>query len=236
MSKPSPQGSLPLKKTAVNAPGTPGILGELQSEVAVEAAPLLQFIARNALVIMVLLGIFVAVVVGAGAWQWYASKRDEEAQTNFSRLLLQQQGAARVNALENFTATAPDSIRLAALMELGLAALAENDAAKAATAFARVAVLDKDKPFGTVAALSKAHTLMQAGKAAEVLTILEPLENTVPEYMRVQVRRLIALNAQQAGKTDRAIKAYEDLLAGATGDDADYYRFCIQQIKASAAQ
>jgi len=236
MSKPSQQGSLPLKKTAVNAPGTSGILNELQSEVAVEAAPLLQFIARNAVTIMLLLGIFVAIVVGVGAWQWYASKRDAEAQANFARLLLQQQGAARVSALENFVATAPDSVRLAALMELALAALAEKDSAKAAAAFARVAALDKDRPFGSVAALSEAQTLMQAGKAAEALAILEPLENTVPEYMRVQVRGLIALNAQQAGRTERAIKAYEDLLAGATGNNADYYRFCIQQIKTSAAK
>ena len=236
MSKPSPQGSLPLKKSAAHAPGTPGILGELQSEVSVEAAPLLQFIARHAAVIMVLLGLFVAVVVGAGVWQWYVAKRDAEAQNNFVRLLLQQQGAARVSALENFAATAPDSVRLAAWMELGLAALAEQDAAKASAAFARIAALDKDKPFGVAAALAEAQTLMQAGKAAEALAVLEPLENTVPEYMRVQVRGLIALSARQAGKTDRAVKAYEDLLAGALGDDADYYRFCIRQLQTDAAK
>ena len=235
MSKPKPQALPPLKQSAAAAPGAPGILGELQSEVSVEAVPLLQFIARNAAAIMVLLGLAVAAVIGVGAWQWYASKRDEEARTHFARLLLQQQGA-RVRALEEFAATAPDSVRLAALMELGLAALAEKDATKAAAAFARVAALDKGKPLGAVAVLSEAQALMQTGKAAEALAILEPLDNTVPEYMRVQVRGLIALNALQAGKTDRAVKAYEDLLAGAQGNDADYYRFCIQQIKAGAAQ
>jgi predicted negative regulator of RcsB-dependent stress response len=122
------------------------------------------------------------------------------------------------------------------LTELGLAALAEKDAAKASAAFARVAALDKDKPFGTVAALSEAQILMRDGKAAEALAILEPLENTVPEYMRVQVRGLIALNARLAGKMDRAAKAYEDLLAGAIGDDADYYRFCLQEIKAGSVK
>ncbi|MCL1986040.1 MAG: tetratricopeptide repeat protein [Betaproteobacteria bacterium] len=236
MSKPTPQGLPPLKKSAAGTPTLPGILGELQSEVSVEAAPLLQFIARNASAIMLLLGLFVVIVVGIGVWQWHVSKRDEEAQTNFSRLLLQQQGAARVSALESFAATAPDSIRLAAFMELGLAALAEKDAVKASAAFARVAALDNNEPFGTVAALSEARTLLQAGKAAEALAILEPLENTVPEHMRVQVRGLVALSARQAGKTDRAIKAYEDLLAGALGTDADYYRFCIRQIKASATK
>jgi predicted negative regulator of RcsB-dependent stress response len=236
MAKPSSQGLPPLKRSAVNAPGTPGILGELQSEVSVEAAPLLQFIAKHAAVIMVVLGLFVATVVGIGVWQWYASKRDEEARTHLARLLLQQQGAARVHALENFAATAPNSIRLVALVELGLAALTEKDAAKAAAAFARVADLDKNKPFGAMTALSEAQTLMQADKAAEALAVLEALEHTVPEMLRIQVRGLIALSARQAGKTDRAIKAYEDLLAGALGDDADYYRFCIRQIKADAAK
>jgi len=207
-------------------------LGELQSEVSTEAAPLLQFIANNVAVIVVVLGLLVAAVVGVGAWQWHTSKRVEEAQTHFARLLFQQRGAARVSALEGFAATAPGAVRLAALTELGLAALAEKDAAQAAVAFARVAALDKDKPFGAFAALSEAQSLMQAEKPAEALTVLEALENTVPEYIRVQVRGLIALSAWQAGKTDRAIKAYEDLLAGALGDDADYYRFCIQQLKA----
>jgi predicted Zn-dependent protease len=121
-------------------------------------------------------------------------------------------------------------------MELGLAALAEKDAAKAAAAFARVAALDRGKALGAVATLSEAQTLMQAGKPAEALALLETLENTVPEYMRVQVRGLIAVSARQAGKTDRAVKAYEDLLAGAQGNDADFYRFCLQQIRAGAAQ
>ena len=236
MAKPSSQGLPPMKKSAANAPGTPGILGELQSEVSVEAAPLLQFIAKHAVVVMVVLGLFVATVVGIGAWQWYASKRDDEAQIHLARLLLQQQGAARVNALENFAATAPNAIRLAALMELGLAALAEKDAARAAAAFTRAAALDKGNPFGAMTALSEAQTLMQAGKAAEALAVLEALEHTVPEPIRVQVRGLIALNARQIGKADRAIKAYEDLLVGAQGDDADYYRFCIRQIKTDAAK
>ena len=237
MSKPTkPQGLPPLKKTAANMPEVPGILGGLRSEIPVEAAPLLQFIARNTFAIMLGLGLFVLLVVGVGTWQWHASKRAEEARANFSRLLLQQGGAARVSALESFAATAPDSVRLAAFMELGLAALAENDAVKASAAFARVAALDKNKPFGTAAALSEAQALLQAQKPLEALAILESLENTVPEHMRAQVRGLIALSAQQAGKADRAIKAYEALLAGALGDDADYYRFCIQQIKAKAAK
>jgi predicted negative regulator of RcsB-dependent stress response len=208
-----------------------GILRDLQSEVSAEAAPLLRFIAGHATLIMGLLALFALIVAGAGAWQWYAAKRDEEARLTFSRLLMRQTGAARAEALARFAEDAPDSVRLAAFMELGLAFLDAGDAEKAAAAYSRVASQNQDRALGTIAALAQAESLNRAGKADDALAVLEGLENRVSENIRPRVRNMLALAALRAGKPERAVKAYEDLLAGAFGEDADFYRFRIARLK-----
>jgi hypothetical protein len=182
---------------------------------------------------MTLLALFVLVVAGTGARQWYTAKRDEEAQLKFSRLLMLREGAARAEALTRFAEDAPDSLRLAAFMELGLASLNAGDAEKAAAAYGRVASQDKDRALGSIAALARAESLIRAGKADDALSVLGELENSVSESMRPRVRNMLALAALRAGKPERAVKAYEDLLTGAFGEDADFYRFRIAQTKSS---
>lgn len=225
--------SVPVQHASAASGAPTGLLGGLQSEVSVEAAPLLGFIARHATLIMTLLALFVLVVVGIGARQWYVDKRDEEARLDLSRLTARQQSPAKLEALERFASSAPDAVRVAALMELGLSALADGDVDKAAVAYGRAAALDKDQPMGLLAALSQAEVLVRAGKNAEAVTLLETLENTVSESMRPRVRNLLAVAAVRAGKPERAVKAYEDLAAGARGDDAAFYRFRIEQLRAA---
>ena len=212
----------------------PGLLGELQSEVSVEAAPLLRFLAQYAALIMTLLGLFALLVVGVGARQWHVGKRDEEARLELSRLLVQQDNAARAEALERFVERAPDTVRLAALMEFARAALGAEETEKAAAAYGRVAAQDKNGALGAVAALAQAEALERAGKSVDALAVLEGLENIVSETMRPQVRNLLALSAVKAGRIERAVKAYEDLAAGAFGDDAEFYRSRIQELGVSA--
>jgi hypothetical protein len=52
--------------------------------------------------------------------------------------------------------------------------------------------------------------------------------------MRPRVRNLLALSAVKAGRVERAVKAYEDLAAGAFGEDAEFYRARIRELGASA--
>ena len=212
----------------------PGLLNNIQSEVSVEAAPLLGFIARNSAMIMTLLALFVLLVVGVGAWQWYADKRDTDAQMQLARLLVLPQGTARLTALSDFAAKAPDSVLPATLAELGLSALNAGEAEKAATSYERLAQLQNNTALGILARFAQAQSLSAAHKYDQALAVLEQMENTVSEGLRPQVRTLLALAAEQAQKPARAITAYEALLAGASGENADFYRFQLQRLKASS--
>lgn len=225
----------PIRRGASASEVSPGLLEELQSEVSTEAAPLLRFIARHARLIMTLLALFVVFVVGFGVLQWQTGKRDEEAQLELYRLSAQPRSAAAVAALERFAESAPGSVRPAALMELGHAALTAGDAEKAAAAYGRVATEDANGALGEIAAQAQARSLLKAGRAAEALGLLETLENTAAENLRPQVRILLAEAAQAAGKPDRAVQAYAALLAGARGEDADFFRFRIERLKAAQA-
>ena len=54
-------------------------MGEIQSEVAVEATPLLSFVLRNSRIIVTCIVLLVLVIAGVGGWQWYQTRVEREA-------------------------------------------------------------------------------------------------------------------------------------------------------------
>ena len=64
----------PLRPSGPQIPGS--LMGEIQSEVAVEATPLLSFVLRNSRIIVTCIVLLVLVIAGVGGWQWH--QRSEE--------------------------------------------------------------------------------------------------------------------------------------------------------------
>lgn len=211
------------------------ILNEIQAEVSTEAAPLLQFIIRHAGLIMTTLGLFALLLAGTASYRWYASLTVEKSQAELATLTMRAAGQEKYAALAQFVSTAPEEVRMAALLELASAAIAINNYDKAAEAFAMLQKSDTAKPLGNIAAFNEAQVLLRESKYDAALTVLETLNNNVSEENRTIVLSVLAEAAQAAGKNDRAIAAYEQLAASNTGPEAEFFRFRAQTLRATQA-
>lgn len=231
---------IPNQPAPASVPGQPGqpdnakLLTELQSEVSVEAAPLLQFIVKHMGVIVTVLVLFVIALAGTAGYNWYAERTRVQAQKELSRVVMSNMGAEKVKVLQAFIAGAPSSIKTAANLALADAAMEQQDFGVAAQAFSQIAAADSQGALGMLATLNQAQTLMRAGKAAEALPLLEKLENVMPEGQRNLVRQVMAEAALLAGDTQKAQKMFEIMAAASSGPEADFFRFRAQSVQAAA--
>ena len=218
-------------------PGQPGLIGEIQSEVPVEAAPLLIFVLRHIRVIVGLVLVFVLAIVGYGIWQWQAEKNLAAARMELGQIL-GRQGQERVTALEAFLPKAPEALRLGVLLQLGASAVDVDDLDRAAAAYRQVSSADPDGAIGYAATAELAGVLQRQGKAAEALPLFESLAARAPEAMKMYARSELALAAEMAGDLNKAIAAHEELAAAATGRtrmEQDYRLAKIKELKARVA-
>ena len=210
-----------------NAPqtpqGPPALLDNLQSEVAVEAAPLLQFIVRYMGVIVAVLVLLILALAGTAGYNWYKANAREKAQAELQKVLQGAQGPERVAALEAFIPKADDSIRASALLALANAAIDNKLYDKAAAAYGQVSALDAAGPVGLTAGLNQGQLLLKAGKAAEALTVLDRLESLFPEDQRALVRQLVVDAAILAGDKQRAATALKALALHASGAEKAWF-------------
>jgi len=215
-------------------PQQAGMMGGLQSEVSVEAAPLLQFITRHVAVIVGVIVLLIIAIVATGVYQWQSEKAEREAHLALGKVLTSTTGEAKVTALDALLKDAPASLREGMQLELALAALEAEQYDKAAEAFGAVAKADSTA-MGTAAGLNQAAVLLRGNKADEALAVLEGLERTAPEPMLPQVLTSVAMAAEAAGKPERAIKAYESLIALGDSEATSYFEARIRALRAPAA-
>ena len=217
-----------------SAPQPAGVMGDLQSEVTVEAAPLLQFITRHVRSIVGLVLILLVAIVATGVYQWHAAKTTREAHLALGKMLTSTTGEDKIKALEALLKDAPESMRTGIRLELALAALEAQNFGKAAEAYGEASKMDSG-PISKLAVMNQADILLNAGKAEEALKVLESIGQSVPENMRIMFLESLASVAEVAGNTQRALKAYESIVAlSPEGADAAYYQSRIQALQNSA--
>ena len=211
----------PLRPSGPQIPGS--LMGEIQSEVAVEATPLLSFVLRNSRIIVTCIVLLVLVIAGVGGWQWY-------------QILVSTQGPDRIAALETFLPAAPSAMKSGVQLEIATTALGLEQYGKAAAAYAAVAAADPKGSIGMMAAINQADLLQRQGKYAEALAVFDSLEKSAPESLRPAILEGQAMSAELAGKLDRALAAYESI-ATSLGDAANngYFQAKIAELKARMA-
>ena len=216
----------PLRPSGPQIPGS--LMGEIQSEVAVEATPLLSFVLRNSRIIVTCIVLLVLVIAGVGGWQWYQTRVEREAHLELGRILVSTQGPDRIAALETFLPAAPSAMKSGVQLEIATTALGLEQYGKAAA--------DPKGSIGMMAAINQADLLQRQGKYAEALAVFDSLEKSAPESLRPAILEGQAMSAELAGKLDRALAAYESI-ATSLGDAANngYFQAKIAELKARMA-
>ena len=224
------------KRASSLPPEQSGVMGEIQSEVAVEAAPFLRFIIKHSKAIVFLVLLLIAAIIATGVMQWQKSSKQAKAEIELGSILAgASQGAERISRLEAFIANAPSTLQQGALLELALVAQKDGNHQRAAEAFAQAAQLGGDSPLAIMARINQADALVQAGKTEEALTVLGELEPKAPRSLQTIVRLALASTAELAGKNDVAIKAYEALLVSGPAQEQSFFKARLAALGATPA-
>ena len=203
----------PLRPSGPQIPGS--LMGEIQSEVAVEATPLLSFVLRNSRIIVTCIVLLVLVIAGVGGWQWHQTRVEREAHLELGRILVSTQGPERIAALETFLPAAPSAMKSGVQLEIATTALGLEQYGKAADAYAAVAAADPKGSIGMMAAINQADLLQRQGKYAEALAVFDSLEKSAPESLRPAILEgHVRRTRGQARPRTRRLRKHRHLFGG----------------------
>ena len=175
----------PLRPSGPQIPGS--LMGEIQSEVAVEATPLLSFVLRNSRIIVTCIVLLVLVIAGVGGWQWHQTRVEREAHLELGRILVSTQGPDRIAALETFLPAAPSAMKSGVQLEIATTALGLEQYGKAAEAYAAVAAADPKGSIGMMAAIPAGMDAELTYQLIDSYVLDCERAATVPEIDRLQL-------------------------------------------------
>lgn len=190
-----------------------GLVGSLQSEVAAEASPLLNFLVAHALKIVAGIVLFIAAI----AAYWLYSAHAESAKAEEARLLGQyliiSDPAMRLQKLEEFAPQAPDSVKKALNFAIMEAATQLQDHEKT---YAAWKVISEDKTMRPTAFLGMAGALANLGRFNEALDLLVSLAPDLQGGDSILINsRLVGL-AEVTGDLDKALAACDAMIGQAS--------------------
>ncbi len=213
-----------------HGPANTQLLNELQSEVSSEATPLLQFILKHAILIMICLALFVVILGGIGGYNWYTERNLQQAQAELSNIVLSKQGEERITALEAFLSKAPSSLSGGIYLAISEAAMEIKSYDKAAANFGSLANLDPQGALGLLAGLNQGQALLLAQKPKEALVVLEAIVNKVTGPQKIVIQQSLAEAAIQSGDMEKAKKTFEEMGATSQGPEGRFFRYLARTV------
>lgn len=221
------------KTEAAGAAGTEehtGLIDELQQGISVEAQPMLKFIVDNAKRIIIGAGVAVAVVAAYGIYEYSAKSALQSARSELGAILVNKDGADRIAALETFAAKAPESVRGSALLEMVRLTTEAGEYAKAAEMWEKLSTtLPGNMSF--IARLGRVQALLEQGKAEDAFAVMEAADTVAPESFKEYSKLQYALCAEEAGALEKALTAYESILANAETGEKNVLTYKVAVLK-----
>lgn len=186
------------------------LFGSIQSEVGAESSALLEFLALHAQSIIAGIVLFILAIGGYWAYSAYAASRLTAQQQEFSQIVAANQGEARLRALEKYLPTAPESIKLTALLTLAQTAQELGDHKAAHAAWEQLAQQQPDLRIEATSGMAQA--LVALGEPQKALQLLDSLIPNLPASYQIHVNSQIVAIAETMGDYKRAIAACEAII------------------------
>lgn len=174
-------------------------------------------------------GIIAAAAVYSGVTSYQEAQR-AKAVSQLGGILIQAESADRTQRLEEFAATAPADLRVAARLELAKVYMDTKDFDKAASAWRTVGGSDVSD-MRIVAGLGEAKSFMMQGEHAKAADLLANLKQNANDEYQAMISGTLAFAAEKAGRIDVAIAEYESLKAKGDSNTA-YLDYKIAALKA----
>ena len=190
----------------------PGATAEelLGKEVPEELSPFIKKVMENRKAVIACVVLLLVVTGGYGVYKSVTAKNLAKAVNDLGLIMVQENGPAKITALEGFLASAPAGLKGGVLLEIARVSEATANHERAVTAWRDVAALGVDT-LVPVAKLGEASSLAAAGKTAEALTLLDGLKTSAPKSYTASVLWKIAVVAEASGDLQKAVAAFEEL-------------------------
>lgn len=205
-------------------------LNDVESHVPEAMHPVLEAAFEYQKQIIVGVVAIIAVAAVYAGYTAYAKRALNTAQAKLGSILIETSGDEKLAQLEGLLSGAPSSAKPAILLELAQASMTNEKYDKAVEAWNALSGEAGDD-LRMVARMGKAKALILSGKAKEALTELNDLAGIAPEEFTVPVYRQLALAAEAAGDTAKALEAYKEL-SGKQISDKPFIEYKIAQLAA----
>jgi tetratricopeptide (TPR) repeat protein len=203
------------------------LIDSIQTEVAKEASPFLEFLIRNSKKIALSIVLVILIAVGVSGWNMYQANRLTAAREELGLILAGQDAGARLEALKTFAQGVEHAeIKTAAFLALSYEAAEAGNPALASSAWEElVRLVPAGSPMYFTAQMGMADALDKLGKTPEALTLLESLLGDAPAELTLVINIALMDLAEKSGQWDKALQACEAMLNNAPATtDKSYLR------------
>ena len=196
---------------AVKPEHAPSLIDSLQSEVATEASPMMQFLVNHARTIALGIVVFIVAIAGYWVYSWNSGKQQTAALQELGRVIVIADASERLKALDAYLASAPAATKNAVLFAQAEAAQELKDYARAYSAWEAISKIDPTvKVTGT---FGMVQALIAQEKYKEALGLLEGISSKTNVADVVNVNSQIIVIAENLGDYKRAIAACDTILS-----------------------
>ncbi|MDR2487909.1 MAG: hypothetical protein LBD42_00105 [Desulfovibrio sp.] len=196
--------------TAHSEQSIPSVLSTLQAEVPSEASPMLQFLIRYARLIVI--GILCSIAAIAGYWlyTWQTDRQTGAAARELGSILIVSDAGQRLNKLETYLVSAPQSMRNTALFAVMESARQLQDYPKLYAVWKDIGEIDP--VLRVPAGFGMASALAAQNKYMEAVAVLEGVSAYTNRRETFAVNSQIIAYAEASGDYARALAACGVLL------------------------